>query len=228
MITNWLKNTLAQQRHRRGRTKYGTAPKVFCIGRNKTGTTSLKFALTELGFAVGNQRMAEKLFDQDYFVGKFDRIIEYCHSYEAFQDVPFSCPETYKYLDVAFPGSKFILTVRDSPAQWYDSLVRFHAKVFGQGNTPTYAQLSQARYMRQGYATNIVKLHGTEQDDPYNRQTLIDHYNRHNSDVAAYFADRPNDLLTINLSGPNDYQRMTEFLGRPSKKAAFPWKNKNS
>ena len=35
--------------------------KIFGIGRNKTGTTSLKAAMNELGFVVGRQRTAEKL-----------------------------------------------------------------------------------------------------------------------------------------------------------------------
>ena len=35
--------------------------KIFCIGRNKTGTTSLKRAFEDLGYPVGDQRKAEIL-----------------------------------------------------------------------------------------------------------------------------------------------------------------------
>ena len=38
-------------------------PKVFCIGLNKTGTTSLELALQELGYRMGNQPTAELLIE---------------------------------------------------------------------------------------------------------------------------------------------------------------------
>ena len=69
--------------------------KIFCIGRNKTGTTSIGRAFVDLGFVVGSERKAEILYDQHYFLGNFDPIIRYCRSAQVFQDVPFSCPDTY-------------------------------------------------------------------------------------------------------------------------------------
>ena len=93
--------------------------KIFCIGANKTGTTSLKKAMDELGFVVGAQITAENLVD-DWAQRDFRRIIKYCKSAEFFQDAPFSFEFTYIVMDHAFPGSKFILTERDSPEQWYN------------------------------------------------------------------------------------------------------------
>src|SRR5437763_5861921 len=87
--------------------------KIFCIGRNKTGTTSLTKAMMELGFITGNQGRAERLIDC-YKLRNFKPIIAYCKTAQFFRDVPFSLPFTFIALDVAFPGSKFILTVRDS------------------------------------------------------------------------------------------------------------------
>ena len=37
--------------------------KVFCIGLNKTGTTSLQKEMIDLGYVVGNARLAEFSFD---------------------------------------------------------------------------------------------------------------------------------------------------------------------
>jgi hypothetical protein len=99
------------QNHRKAAGKV----KVFCIGRNKTGTTSLKRAFEDLGYPVGDQRKAEILTGKHYFDGNFQPIIDYCKTAQVFQDVPFSYPETYKYLDKAYPGGKFILTLRDDP-----------------------------------------------------------------------------------------------------------------
>lgn len=107
-------------------------PKIFCIGKNKTGTTSLKAAMAELQYRVGVQRDAELLI-HDWAIRDFRRIVRYCRSAEFFQDVPFSYPYTFIAMDQAFKGSKFILTVRDNPEQWYNSLVKFHSKLFGEG-----------------------------------------------------------------------------------------------
>ena len=50
--------------------------KIFCIGQNKTGTTSLKKAFEELNFIVGNQRKAEILYDNLLSTNHFNEIIK--------------------------------------------------------------------------------------------------------------------------------------------------------
>lgn len=92
-------------------------PKIFCVGRNKTGTTSLQHALLDLGISVGDQRAAEELACRDYHRGEFAGIIAYCRTAQAFQDTPFSYPHTYRHVDAAYPGSRFILSIRDDPEQ---------------------------------------------------------------------------------------------------------------
>lgn len=111
--------------------------KIFCIGAPKTGTTSLKYAMKELGFVVGDQRTAEKMVDE-WARRDFKKIIKYCRTAEFFQDAPFSFDYTYVVLDQVFKNCKFILTIRDSPEQWYNSLVSFQAKKWGKdGKVPT-------------------------------------------------------------------------------------------
>jgi len=202
--------------------------KYFCIGRNKTGTTSLKRAFEDLGFFVGDQRRAEKLYDKHYFKSEFDQIVKYCESAQVFQDVPFSCPSTYKYLDRAYPGSKFILTIRNDAEQWYQSIVRFHGKSFGLNGRvpPTLEDLKNAIYVRQGFMYNTVKLHGTPDSAPYNKEVMIAHYERHNREVIEYFKDRPEDLLIINIADTSSYRKFVEFLGVQSPELNFPWENK--
>jgi hypothetical protein len=205
----------------KGKTKY------FCIGRNKTGTTSLKKAFEDLGLIVGNQRLAEKLYDKYYFEGNFDPIIKYCETAQVFQDVPFSYYNTLAHIDKAYPGSKFILTVRDSADQWYNSITKFHAKKFGKGGRiPTAVDLKNATYVRPGFMQNTMKAHETPASDPYNKEIMCAHYERHNADVLEYFKDRPNDLLVINLSDKDAYQRFVEFVGIDSPFESFPWENK--
>lgn len=203
-------------------------PKVFCIGRNKTGTTSIAKALKELNFIVAEQRPAELLI-HDWARRDFRRIIRFCHTAQAFQDIPFSLPFTFQALDMRFPGSKFILTVRDNPEQWYSSVTRFHAKLFGGGEIPSCDDLKKAQYRYAGWMyENIRAVYGTPDANPYDKMTLINQYNSHNQSVIEYFRHRPNDLLVLNISQEGAYQRFCEFLDKPRLRQSFPWENKTA
>ena len=50
--------------------------KIFCIGMNKTGTTSLKKSFTDLGFIVSTQWRGERLLP-DYKAGNFSAIVKF-------------------------------------------------------------------------------------------------------------------------------------------------------
>ena len=202
--------------------------KVFCIGMNKTGTTSLKRSLKDLGYEVGNQLNAERLLI-DYRKGDFDSIIKYCKTAEVFQDVPFSLPGTYKKVDKEFPNSKFILTIRDSPEQWFQSLANFHSKLFGKGKIPTIENLKESEYVYTGYIFQVLtSLSSKLKSDPYNKKILTDCYTIYNDEVITYFKNRTNDLLVINLSEPDSYSRLLKFLGITSETKEFPWENKTA
>ncbi|WP_138419837.1 sulfotransferase [Aquibacillus sediminis] len=203
--------------------------KVFCIGRNKTGTTSLKRAFEDLGFKVGNQREAEKLF-VNYIENDFDTIIDYCNTANVFQDVPFSWPDTYKYLDKAFPGSKFILTERDSAEQWYNSITKFHSKKFADGHRiPTKKDLMNATYIFKGRPWLTHKhIHGITGENTYDKETMIDNYLKHSLEVKEWFKDRPRDLLVLNVADKGSYQKFCEFLKVEPQYDDFPWENKTS
>ena len=200
--------------------------KIFGIGKNKTGTTSLAAAMRELGFSVGNQREAELLMP-DWAKRDFKNIIQYCRTAEFFQDVPFSYPYTFIAMDQAFDGSRFILTVRDSPEQWYDSLVRFHSKIYGkEGRVPTKEDLQQATYIYKGRPWDMKVLRGiTPEDDSYNKEILINDYLQHNETVKDYFRHRPEDLLVLNVGEEDAYQKLAGFLGLTKSPTEFPWKN---
>lgn len=203
-------------------------PKIFCIGANKTGTTSLAKALKDLGIIVARQRPAEMLI-HDWARRDFRRIIRFCHTAQAFQDIPFSLPYTFQVLDMRFPGSKFILTVRDSPEQWYVSMTRFHAKLFGRGKKPSCNDLKKAQYCYPGWAYEVFRaIYATPDANPHDKMTLINQYNSHNQSVIEYFRHRPNDLLVLNVSQEGAYQRLCVFLNKPCLRQSFPWENKTA
>lgn len=185
--------------------------------------------MKELGFTVGNQRTAEKLVD-DWAKRDFSRLIKYCRTAQFFQDAPFSYDFTYIALDQAFKDSKFILTVRDTPEQWYESVIRFQTKRYGKnGKIPTKEDLMEATYIYKGRPWHINRLvSNTPEDDPYNKEILMKRYVTHNEEVKKYFRNRPDDLLVLNVADENAYHDLCEFLNIEKKRDTFPWKNRTS
>ncbi|MGV7223092.1 MAG: sulfotransferase [Nitrospinales bacterium] len=202
--------------------------KIFCIGANKTGTTSMKAALEELGIIVAPQRPAEELVD-DWAKRDFNKLIRFCkYSGQAFQDIPFSYPFTYVVLDYSFPSSKFILTIRDSSEQWYSSLTKFHAKMWGDSfNVPNKKDLQNAYYVEKGFPWKVNRyLYTTPEKNPYEKKKLIEHYEQHNRSILNYFRHRENDLLVINVKSEGAYHKLAKFLKIETDNTKFPWLNK--
>lgn len=200
-------------------------PKVFCIGNNKTGTTSMQKYFKDHGFNVGNQREAELLID-DYIFRNWKPIVDYCRKYEAFQDIPFSNRFTYTVMDIVFPGSKFILTVRDDADQWYNSISTFHGKRFStSGDLATKADLLQGDYVYKGWIWKAFSEKFGDFEDPYNKERLMSYYLQYNEDVRTYFKNKTN-FLEVNLSQPNAVKLISDFLGILPKYDAFPHENK--
>lgn len=183
-------------------------------------------ALKDLGVIVAKQTPAELLI-HDWSRRDFRRILRFCHTAQAFQDIPYSLAYTFQALDMRFPGSKFILTIRDKPDQWYYSLISFHSKLFGRGKIPDYDDLKKATYVYPGWMLEANRaIYQTPDDDPYNKEILINHYNFHNRSVMEYFRHRPNDLLVINLAEKGAYAKFCEFIGKPCTREEFPWENR--
>ena len=88
-------------------------PMVFCVGFSKTGTSSLDKALSILGYRNVHWLHAGIKPKKGW--------IQYIKNtpFDAFSDSPMFHSDLFKKIDKAFPGSKFILTVRNP-----DSLVK--------------------------------------------------------------------------------------------------------
>ena len=187
--------------------------KVFCIGQNKTGTTSVKEVLKRLGYRIGDQAKAELLI-HDWAKRDFKKIVKFCHTADAFQDIPFSNDFTYEILDYAFPDSKFILTIRNSKDEWFESLKRFHTKLIGKGRLPTDDDLKAYSYRYKGWMWENMQLkYGIDETSLYNYEIYTDQYEKHNQRVMEYFKYRPDNLLVVNLAEEDAIERLYTFLG---------------
>ncbi len=202
--------------------------KVFCVGRNKTGTTSIEAALQALGFRMGLQARGEMLRG-DWAKRDFTRIVALCRTADAFQDMPFSHADTFRAVDAAFPGARFILTVRASPEEWFDSLVRFHTRIVGKGRLPTADDLREFDYRYKGFLWEaFVDSYGGDERLLYNRDLYVANYIEHNRSVREHFRHRPDDLLEMNVGDADAMPRLCAFLGVPFRGQAMPHLNRSA
>jgi len=173
--------------------------KVFCVGFQKTGTTSMGAALEILGYRVTGGNWAR---DPEVAKVALQRALETAPHYDAFQDNPW--PLLYKEMDKAFPGSKFIMTIRP-PEQWMKSAV----KGFGTGTSPVREW-----------------IYGEGAGSPVgNEQIWLERYERHNREVLEYFANRPGDFMIIDLAAGDSWDKLCGFLGMPVPDVPFPHAN---
>lgn len=177
------------------RLRYGTPDcKVFGVGFQKTGTTSLQYALSLLGYRVGGVFRIKDLGGEP---GIRRKVMELSEHFDAAADHPW--PIFYRELDEKFPGSKFILTTRDSE-KWYKSVCGHFADTEDLMRTWIYGP---------GAPTQ-------------NRERYVDRLLSHENDVRAHFADRPGQLLEMDLSKGHGWPELCAFLGKPVPRRPFP------
>lgn len=175
-------------------------PKVFCIGFHKTGTKSLAVALKKLGYRVtGPNGMYDPKIERNA-IAMANQLTE---KYDAFQDNPW--PVIYKELDGKHPNSKFVLTLREP-----DSWIRSQVKDFGSKETPMRKWI---------YGVGCPKG---------NEDIYLKRFREHNNDVENYFKDRPQDLLVMNLTKGDGWEKLCPFLGVEIPNTPFPHANRAS
>jgi len=199
---------------------------VFCIGPNKSGTTSLEAFFKHHGYICGNQIRGENLIPA-YARGQWEPILELASTAEFFQDVPFSTADVYPYLDQHFPEGKYILTKRKSAAVWVDSLTKFHSQKFGTGGqVPSPAELKAATYRYPGYMFESMQaIFKTPENDMYNREKLLKWYEDHLTDARKYFAGK-SDFLEVDISEFEAAQKIATFVGWNRVEHPMPHLNK--
>lgn len=198
--------------------------KLFCIGANKTGTTSLAAVLEALGYRMAPQIPAERMID-DWAKRDFRRLIPFCRPYDAFQDAPFSLDFTFQAMDASFPDSKFILTIRNSPEEWFDSYTRFTRKLLGGRDEKSRANLATLSYNYKGFFLDSLDLIYGKDTPPFDREVYIRSYQSYNERVEAYFAHQPGKLLVCNLASKDAGDQLARFLNLATGTLAIPHLN---
>jgi hypothetical protein len=178
----------------------GMAPmpsRVFGIGLHKTGTTSLAAALNMLGFPCThwrNPRWARDVWEKDALRGVY-----------AACDLPVSL--MYRELDAAYPGAKFILTLRDEEA-WLRSVERHFS-----WETNPY----RASWNHDCFTHRLHKMvYGRKSFD---RGVFLETYWRHAGDVMRYFAG--SDRLLVMQR--HEWEPLCSWLGVERPACEYPW-----
>jgi len=176
--------------------------KVFGIGLSKTGTTSLARALEILGYRVKDCLGITKYLKGD--ITSIDKTA--LESYDALTDTPI--PNFYQELDKKYPGSKFILTVRDMDG-WLKSCKKQFNQKLAEKRSDAANQL-------------FLELYDTV---TFDEEKFRSGYKNYTESVLEYFKDRPSDLLVIDISKGEGWEKLCPFLNKPIQKTIFPKSN---
>ncbi|MEM8526638.1 MAG: sulfotransferase family protein [Bacteroidota bacterium] len=174
--------------------------KIIGVGFQKTGTSTLLGALQILGYRVKDTSSRALI---PILKGDYDKILRIIEPYDALEDTPWYM--IYKELDQRIPNCKFILTIRESES-WYKSVSR---------------HIGDLRSAQHEWIYGRYK--GLPKDDEANTLQV---YNRHNQEVLEYFKDRPEDLLVLDFTKGDQWEKICSFLGKEIPQVPFPHQNK--
>ena len=183
--------------------------RIFGVGMHKTATTSLHAALGMLGFDSFHwgEGEAPLIWHEMRRLGR-SRTLE---QHYALSDLPI--PLLFRELDCAYPGSKFILTVRDE-AKWLASVQR----LWDRRHNPTRWVWDVYPFSHQIHR----ELYGRKDFDA---AVFLARYRRHNREVLEYFRKRPEDLLLMRMDQGAGWPELCAFLGCAAPGAPYPREN---
>jgi hypothetical protein len=179
--------------------------KVFGLGLSKTGTSSLNGALNRLGIRSlhfpHDAETHEQLRNADYRL----RILE---RYQALTDI--SVAPYFAQLDQVWPGSKFVLTVRDQESWLRSAQMHWRVLLDTWDRDPQFRRFSEFI---------LAATYGTI---GFNAERLVYAYAAHVRNVLHYFAQSPDDLLIMNICAGDGWKPLCDFLDTPVPEAPFP------
>lgn len=177
---------------------------MFGVGWAKTGTTTLGRCFEILGLAHVGPRLdlVDHLPERN-----LAPILQIARRHDGFEDWPWLL--LFRELDAAFPGSRFVLTTRDE-ASWLRS---YRNMLANQGEAAP--QLTARRRV----LYDLPFPHVTDDQ-------LLARVRRHEREVRAWFAERPGDLLVVDWSAGDRWERLCDFLDLPVPDVDFPHENR--
>lgn len=180
--------------------------RIFGIGMQRTATTSLDRAFQVLGLDSLHWGTGEaaRIWHEMHSLGRSPTL----ERWYAVSDNPI--PLLYQKLDVLYPGSKFILTVRDE-TKWLASVER----LWNPDHNP-------ARWVWDAYPISHRIHQALYGQRHFDADVFIKRYRAHNAEVLEYFKDRPDDLLVMNMEAGDGWPGLCHFLSTPIPPIPYP------
>lgn len=188
--------------------------KIFGLGLSRTGTKSLTDALGILGFDILHYPNDEVTLQELRSNTCNFTVLQHADGITDITVVPF-----YPTLDVLFPGSKFILTIRDQ-VTWLASLEKHWDYAAQMVAKATETELRDCEINWE--VTQLLKM-AVFGSYKFDQEHMINVYNCHVQKVASYFHNRPQDLLVMDICGGDDWEKLCPFLGCPVLEKPFPY-----
>jgi hypothetical protein len=135
---------------------------------------------------------------------RLDRLGEILEHYQAAVDTPIAC--SFRELDLCYPDSLFILTIRDIRS-WLES-----TEWLFTGPPPKSPWKRQLRLKTFGVLT-------------WDRRRFLNAYHRHVEAVLDHFEGRPESLLVLDITAGEGWERLCPFLQTPQPPLPFPHEN---
>jgi hypothetical protein len=211
--SRFASSSLRRRWERRRSDPPASAP-ILGLGLTRTGTSSLTDALNLLGYRSlhypDDDRTRKEI--KAFLASDGDRLrLSILEKYDALTDTPICA--TFEALDAAYPGSRFVLTVREKES-WLESCRRF----FRESIDPFlrgYPDNPSAVYIR----TIHARLYGSA---TFDRERFSRAYDDYHERVRRHFGDRPQDLVTMDICAGEGWEPLCEFLGVPLPGTQFP------
>ena len=184
-------------------------PKVICVGMPKTGTTSLEAVFRLMGYRVsGNDAEAMCMLSTDPELKVHGTsLMAKAADCDFLRVDPWN--RLYDKLDVKFPDTKFVLTERD-PDSWVKSFVAQAKRIQYLSEQPDARPI--VKLMHQALPKLYEDAYANGSNEEYLKEVV---FHQHNTRVKQYFQDRPDKLITINVSVDRDLNRLCDFIGQP-------------
>ncbi|MBW2998607.1 sulfotransferase family protein [Candidatus Woesearchaeota archaeon] len=175
--------------------------KIFGIGLNKSGTTSLHEALKIIGFNSAHCFFEDRITIQDKMKENIDEgkdILFGLEKYDALLDFnnlkDVMCLVSKLYLK--YPDSLFIVTKRNKD-DWVKSFTKHNELI-----------------------------HGLDKEQSKKNKIVYEQlYDKVLTDIDDFFKDKPN-LLIMDICGGDGWEKLCPFLNKKIPKISFPYFNK--
>lgn len=187
-------------------------PKFIGVGLGRTGTSSLCQAMKILGFHTKHYMDYFKhldYFDPESKTFQNPRLLE---EYSEFQCIANGTGAPIQLIDEAFPGSKYILTIREDNAWLQSKRKSIEARSWDNMDYKTRTSQTLIR----------ESIYGSLEFD---EKTWLQSYRLHNSSVIDYFSDRPKDLLIFDIESGDGWPELCAFTGTRLPDNHFPHSN---